>query len=459
VAIFIKYENLKFKKLREVVLAYFLLIMTLVLIVPSFYTTNLINFSWNFLLTNLLIGTISFIMIILETRKTPYSLHLIQWIFQYTFFFIAPLVQYLQGTFPWGFLFSENDFLLILTNLTILLWQVCWIIPVKFLKHPPKAEMDSYSLHVSNNKINILFLLSFLVFGYLLYIFGLGGLFTRGSEAVNINNSSLQLFLMYSGRAIPVALLVLLGIRMKQHGKNKILMTMAIILVLITNFPVATPRFWTAAVFLGLIITFFNLKSKNKLVYFIFLGLNFLFPLLATARNASNLNEFFSSIELGRMLSTNLLTADYDAFSMVSYTLKYIEMLGSTHGNQLLTVLFFFVPRSIWVDKSIGSGHLVADSLTFSFSNVSSPLLAEGIINFGILGVILFALLFSTLCLKIDRLYWRTSKPFIKTVYPFWIGFFFFIMRGDLLSSFAFTFGFTFCFIVFRPKLKRKQIT
>lgn len=428
--------------------------MTLVLIVPSFYSTNLTSFSWNFLLTNLLIGIISFFMIIVETRKSPYSLHLIHWIFHYTFFFIAPLVQYLYGTFPWRLLYSSNVELLVITNLTILLWHFCWIIPTKFIK-PKEPSKELYSLHISYKKIFTLFFLSFIVLVYLLSVYGFGGLFTRGSEADNlVSNSSLQLFLWFFARSIPVVLLVLLG---RKTNRSKLLTMIALILVILTNFPSATPRFWAAALIMGLIFTFFKIKSRNILIYFILLGLNIVFPILATVRNASNVSEFFMLLNPNQILSKNLITADYDAFSMIAYTWKYIEIFGTTYGNQLLTVILFFVPRSLWADKSIGSGHLVADNLGFVFSNVSSPLPAEGLINFGVFGVILFALFFSSLLLKVDNLYWKSNQPFIKTIYPFWIGFFFFIMRGDMLSSCAFTFGFTFCFILFRPKLKKIQ--
>lgn len=63
-----------------------------------------------------------------------------------------------------------------------------------------------------------------------------------------------------------------------------------------------------------------------------------------------------------------------------------------TYGNQLLGVLLFWVPRSIWSNKPIGSGAFMAEITNLDFSNISMNYFAEGYINFGVFGMFLFLL-------------------------------------------------------------------
>ena len=450
------------EKYRKINLLYFLIFTIMILVLPSIFGKVISTADIGFILSNSLIGLVSLIMIIRSTNKHAYSLDLVHWIFHFSFFFIAPLVQYLNDEFQWGSLYSYETDILIKTNILILVWQFFWLISSKlgkrisFTINEKVDESNEVRYFVSLNKVFLLTLISILVLGYQIYSYGFTGLFVRGADAVNgIDNSAILLIIENTGRAMPIVLLALLIVRSwsKKTLLNNFLVFIAIALALLTNFPVATPRFWTAAISIGLFFTFIKVRNKNLLVYLLLFGLNIIFPLLATARRVTSLGGFWESLDLSRTLSANLLIADYDAYSMIAHTMKYIEIYGISIGKQLLTVIFFFIPRSIWEDKSLGSGRVVADALNFEYNNVSSPLIAEGLINFGVFGIIIFAVVFALICSKVDTIYWLKERPFVKLIYPFWIGFFFFIMRGDLLSSFSYTLGFTICFIVFKPKL------
>lgn len=112
-------------------------------------------------------------------------------------------------------------------------------------------------------------------------------------------------------------------------------------------------------------------------------------------------------------------------------------------GRQALGALLFFVPRSIWPGKPIGSGATTAIEANYALTNVSMNILGEGYINFGIVGVFLVVALFGFVCGKIERAYWRqTYNPgVLSAYYLFFIGAVVFIFRGDLLSSFAYSVG------------------
>ena len=68
---------------------------------------------------------------------------------------------------------------------------------------------------------------------------------------------------------------------------------------------------------------------------------------------------------------------------------------------------------------------------------------------FGIIGVIIFAVAIWFIIKYLDTIYWNIQKEKTKSVnvitilYPFYLWFFFFIFRGDLMSSFSYIVGFS----------------
>lgn len=64
---------------------------------------------------------------------------------------------------------------------------------------------------------------------------------------------------------------------------------------------------------------------------------------------------------------------------------EYIAENGTTNGRQLLGCFLFFIPRTIWKTKPIGSGALVAEIIGQEHTNISMPFIGEGLINFGFL--------------------------------------------------------------------------
>lgn len=449
------------KSFREIIFIMFLIALPLFIIFPSYYNPVIPSIDLQFVLLNLIIGAISFTMILIESRRSAFSLHMTHWLFQYTFFFIAPIVQYLNNRFPWGLLSSNDTKLLNSGCLVILLWHITWIITSFIVSRKSKnldPESNFYpSLNISPFRFFALFALTIAMLIYTLSNYGFSGIFTRGATStINIDSSSVSAILRSTGRSLSVVMLIisLYKYKYKQNRRKPwfIMTFLSVILALMMNFPSATPRFWAASVYIGLLLSFYRIKSKKSFTYILLLGLFIIFPMLGYARTAQILSEFFKNIGSGSTFLNNILSGDYDAFSMVVYTFKYIGIVGVSFGHQLLGVLLFFIPRSFWMSKPIGSGYVVSNELSLSFNNISNPLVAEGLINFGIIGVVLFAVFFSYITKKIDIIYWfktDRNQVVVKTLYPFIIGLFFFMSRGDLLSTFSYMVSFSIPFILF----------
>jgi O-antigen polysaccharide polymerase Wzy len=133
--------------------------------------------------------------------------------------------------------------------------------------------------------------------------------------------------------------------------------------------------------------------------------------------------------------------AHFDAYENFA---SAIEMGFISNGWQLAGVLLFYVPRTIWPEKPIGSGQEMAEQLQYVFDNISMPFLGEGYVNFGIIGVLVFATFLGYVMSALDKFFSASVQNFhessyVTAFYFYLIGALFFLLRGDLLSSFAYT--------------------
>ncbi len=135
-------------------------------------------------------------------------------------------------------------------------------------------------------------------------------------------------------------------------------------------------------------------------------------------------------------------------------------------GVSIVGGFIFFIPREWWPSKPIGSGATIAHDLNYSFSNISCPYIAEGYVNFSVFGVISFMFFLGFVIAIADRVYWVYSagmdNSWFRVLYYLLFGILFFVLRGDLMSSFAYSIGivlssyFVFSFVFGQEKLRFK---
>jgi hypothetical protein len=215
------------------------------------------------------------------------------------------------------------------------------------------------------------------------------------------------------------------------------LLILYFILAVILVAPTAVARFKVASLYIALLLSFTTFWEKPfRMQLSIFAGLLIGLPFLDKFRRF-NPEEFSYSLDLAY-----LNHGHFDAYQNFS---RAVEIDFISYGYQLAGALLFFVPRSLWEGKPVGSGHQLSEDAGYSFSNISMPFIAEGYVNFGVLGAVVFMFVLGILLGSIDRIAWRLkraggSHPFI-VLYYFMFGMVFFMMRGDLMSSLAYTVG------------------
>lgn len=238
-----------------------------------------------------------------------------------------------------------------------------------------------------------------------------------------------QLYILICILPITVLLYVLSG---KMSVKNKYLFIFLVIAAFINAFPISMSRVNVATLYLPIVVILARKYFSVKYFSFFLIGsFLFIFPLLNKFREyqfTHKINPFEGFFQFDQ--------AHYDNF--YNFALTYFDV-PITYGKQLLGALLFFVPRTVWHNKPIGSGNYMANLEGFSFGNVSQNFFAEGYINFGLLGILFFLILYALLSCYIDKLgkiYWE-RKSWGMVIYLQLIFFSFFLMRGDLISSIA----------------------
>ena len=137
-------------------------------------------------------------------------------------------------------------------------------------------------------------------------------------------------------------------------------------------------------------------------------------------------------------------TLNYDAFANITVTLELISKEGFSFGYQLLGGVLFFFPRSIWTSKPISSGELVGDYLVenyqYNFTNLSNSFLSESFLNFGLLGIIIFAIVLAYMLNYF--IFWLKSENYLKKTMAFYFSIhLIFFLRGDFTNGFSYYVG------------------
>ncbi len=421
------------------------------------------SLSMGSLLTFLVILSILGGALFLEIPRRPFSLHLMHLIAIYIFLAAAPLYQVIYGLFPLDFFARVDSRYVLRANLLVILWLVFYLIFYSMGRRFTLARIarrgeSRLARVVSQWRINAALLVSFGVMAYLAAL-GLAGVATRGGafEAVATTGSSpLMLINSVFVRAFPVVALGAGGLLLARSFRASALFTGPLVLValignLYANNPLASARYWTIAVFLGLIAPHILQRRATAVLTLVGIVCGFaVVPGLGLARNASSFSELLADLrEVPSPAMYLAKSGDVDAYGILVLVLRYVDRDGVRLGQQLAGVLLFWIPRSLWHAKPIGTGAFVASRFGFDFTNLSAPIVAEALVDFGWIGVPIFAAFFGLVLSRLDTVFWHrrddgvSAVRSIDTIYPFLLGMVVFMTRGDLLSSFAYTLGFT----------------
>ena len=405
-------------------------------------------------------GALGIVFLCKSIASRPFSLVQMHWVFYVTMFVIAPYSQYLYGYSVWGYSLSPDDYLV--TNIALMAWGGVFACFTgwngSFASYSQKTFFSSLP-KVSDRAAAMALVCAAVATVLVVAFVGFANLFSRGTFSTGLDKTAGLLF-DKALRPMPVFAFVLLLVRSKQCGKVDSALPIALVLMLISCFPTGMSRYNMACIYGAvLLLSCAPLFEKKGLFPVLFL---LAFLVVFPAGNAYRVETFtlamFGEALLDAIgnLPRGFCAVDYDAYSMVARSLQYVGSFGATNGHQLLGALLFFVPRAFWPSKPEGSGNLVCSAQGQTTLNISAPLPAEGIVNFGVVGLLVFAVMAALVCRRLDRWFVESKTP-LRLFYPFACMLLFFVMRGDLLSSLAYTVGyaasfFALCLVCLGPR-------
>ena len=384
-----------------------------------------------------------------------YSLHKVVNLFFLFFLCIAPCVQYKGNIQMMGTFFYTDEYittslyvLFILIGYNFFYWifrQSCTV--------PGIVNKQNMRKLRSREEVKLLVLAGAICFLFLAFNnFNLISLFVRDGDVTTRQDQSQIEFLVMEYFVRPMPMIMLL-VALRRKVTHKIVLYLLFVFFFFSCPVTGMARFSVAALYIPVCLCAIPwLRRRNNFAYVFIFGLLIVFPMLNLFRNYSG-GDSFEQIGFFDQFSD----MNFDAYSMFMRVLRDDIV---THGRQLLGVLLFFLPRSFWPDKPIGSGAYVAEVQNLSFSNLSMPFWGEGYINFGIYGIVLFMLILSFFTAKCDKIYWTRivySNDYKQYQYMMLIGLLFFMMRGDLMSSYAYLCGFMAAYYVVTRVVIRKS--
>jgi len=387
---------------------------------------------------------------------TPRSVHAAGfWVFSYVFLGLAPISQLASGSFPW------------LDNYTVEIIDYSWVlVSVGMLSYMLGYVLGLRGVELGAEEVvrgSISYFPYMVAVGVGLSLFGImyngvGMLFVSRHELFsNMDSSGSSVFMLVQAlMRVPLFFVTLFSLYITLEYKKYFYVSCALIaLVLVVNNPLSTPRYWFGAVTLSILFLYIAVRHERMVRLFpvsLVLILVLVFPVMDVFRSTLD-TDFFAAVENFSAVEDLERSPDFDAFQQLMNTIVYVDIYGLEYGRQFLSSLFFWVPRFLWEGKSQASGLMVAESLGYSFTNLSSPLWAEFYIDFGLLGLIFGMFLFGYAFARISirgRGIWVILSIFLCAYQIYFL-------RGSLMVTSNFLIVYLACFY-FLLRLSRASL-
>ncbi len=445
---------------------FFFLVVSLfcvIMMIASVKTNS--AFSYPVFVTSIIIQVFS-IYNIFSRESEPYSLFKVFSLFSLFFFGIAPLLQFYNNTVIWYFrplseweTFSTNVLIIFILTFYKIFYDLFRRLNVN---ERSIRKLDVWSINSKINAKGVISLIAISLCSFFIVFqsnnYSILAMVIRGGEILSEVTGSSEgdgsptKWLIINNFVRPISMMCFFYY-ITSPERNKIVFFILLVLAVFTCFPTGMPRFAAAAMYIPFMLLIFKLSRKKNVFSLIFIvGLLVVFPFLDIFRGFSDDAEIKPELNFDMFLQGHF--DSYQNFALI------VSSNIITYGKQLLGVLFFWMPRSIWHDKPIGSGAFAAEKMNFVFDNVSANYFAEGYINFGLIGIILFVIILAFITARLDVIYWKyvghIKNNYFTVLYAISLGFLFFILRGDLLSSVAYTFGFVFSALLVYKVLRIK---
>jgi hypothetical protein len=217
------------------------------------------------------------------------------------------------------------------------------------------------------------------------------------------------------------------------------------LLVIVTENPYTEKRNALGPMYLGLLLVLFQnwFATGTRRLLLLVGSMVLVFPALSIFTH--NHQQSVADVSLSQFsdrIADHYVSVNYDSWANIYTAVEIVKVHGMQWGHQLLGSLLFFVPSSIWSAKPLATGIFLADYLITNYSmwftNLSAPLAAEGYLDFGPAGVVLYACILAAFVALLNRLALRRDGwvAFPMAIYA--SVFLMIVLRGSLMIALGF---------------------
>jgi hypothetical protein len=264
-------------------------------------------------------------------------------------------------------------------------------------------------------------------------------------------------FLMF----VPSATLLILLHETVRSGRKVLfsrvcVLLLLFLLVMVTENPYTEKRNALGPVYIALLLVLFQnwFATGARRLLLLVASMVLVFPAITLFTH--NHQQSLSDISLSQFsdeIADHYFSINYDSWANIYTAVEIVKVHGMQWGHQLLGSLLFFVPSSIWSAKPLATGIFLADYLITNYSmwftNLSAPLAAEGYLDFGPAGVILYACIMALFVAFMNRLAMRRDRWIAFPMAIYASVFLMIVLRGSLMIALGFAAAafLSFCFV------------
>lgn len=363
-----------------------------------------------------------------EMRKGEVYIEIFKGV-NYVIFLLIPSIEYMLSIDRFAYL-GLNDSVRIEATIYLLIFNLSCLF-FELVKNKKKNQRSFVAINEKSILASPTILIAICLFCLLstlyIYDFNLEAIVLRGGGRgeVEIGLEGLW-FSIFNNVVRPMPLLVLIFIVHYQIKVSKVVLFAILTIGVLGLSPFSSARYLTGAIYLTLLYVIINRKSDRlkitaENIVLILLGPFLLFDLARTAGDGGLANfDYWNLLNVGH----------FDAFGNAIASINNVE---KSWGYGVLGAVLFFVPRSIWESKPVGTGYGMMEGFGEQFKNISMPYFIEGYHNFDVMGLVVFAMIFVMVFQKLKNrvdLVLDQRKP---SIYYVTLSFHIvFLFRGDL---------------------------
>jgi oligosaccharide repeat unit polymerase len=370
-------------------------------------------------------------------------------LFALFFFGIIPLFEYKLGI-TYSDANTPSDRSYIIAAGLVLLSSVCFYIGYG-LKRSTPVKIDALKelrfVSVRHRQLALwttfFTLAAFALFIAFFYDFSLYSILFRGFGEEKEQSAMGNAFVTYFARPIffnLIFIMLLSAVRNRRVPRATIFVLWCCVVIFVC--PVGIPRSLAGALYIPMLMMVFLPKyySKYSVLCIIVFAVLLAAPVADVFRTINQLDvDFGSNFNLAYVFSGH-----FDAFHNFA---QVIDLNYASEGLQVIGILLFWVPRAIWEGKPQSTSFDFADFAGFTAHNVSFPLPAEFYVDYGVGGIIVGMFVVGLIYRRLDIFLSRRKQEGSVASYVFAIGHLelsilgLYLIRGSVLSSFAYTAG------------------